>query len=173
MTENTKSSMASLAREIRELSQQSRISTFLSFIYTADIVNRYLDIELAKLPTRGTGFNILHHLILRGGTMTPTDISKRVFRSRQSVTKTIDTLEKQGLVKREPIGDDRRNRKVSITREGVDFIKRTSAEGRQRVSSDVLHSLDQKQLEELSATLRKIRHHVITLIGDSQHQQDQ
>jgi len=172
VTENIKDSMESLANEIRSLAQQMRVSVFLSMIYTADVVNRYLDIALIELPASRTGFNILHNLILRGGTMTPTDISKRIFRSRQGVTKTIDTLEKQGLVKREPIGEDRRTRKVSITREGVKLIKKTSSEGRERISRDILQPLNETQIEDLGTSLRQIRKHVLSLISDYQIQQD-
>ena len=56
----------SMADEIREQAAQLRILTFLSFIYTADVVNRYLDIEVARYPVSRTGFSILHNLVLHG-----------------------------------------------------------------------------------------------------------
>lgn len=172
MTESVQNSIEPLALEIRTVAQQMRVSAFLSFIYTADIVNRYLEIELAKQPISRIGFNVLHDLILHGGTMTPTDISKRVFRSRQSVTKTVDTLEKLGLVKREPIGKDRRIRKVSITRKGIELVKSNSAQEQKRISHELFLPLERKQVEELSIALRQVRKQTLTLIHNSQSQQN-
>ena len=164
MTESFGDSIESMAADIRAQARQLRVDTFLSLIYTTDIVNRYLDIQIAKLPVSRTGFSVLHNLILRGGSMTPTDISKRVFRSKHAVTRIVDTLEKQGLVKRDPIGEDRRVRRVSITRKGLEIVKRSLAEGRQQISHEVFTPLDQKQVEELNTTLRQIRKHVLTRI---------
>ena len=172
MTEKIEDSMESLALEIRTLAQQMRVSAFLSFIYTADVVNRYLDMQINNLPASRTGFSVLHNLILHGGTMTPTAISKRVFRSRQSVTKTIDTLVKQRLVRREPIREDRRNRKVSITEKGVELVKRSSAEGQERISRTIFHPMEENQIREFDSLLRQIRKHVLTLVSDNQEQQD-
>ena len=42
--------LQSMAEEIREQAAQLRILTFLSFIQTADVVNRYMDIEVARYP---------------------------------------------------------------------------------------------------------------------------
>ena len=172
MAESFGNSIETMATDIRAQARHLRVDTFLQFIYTADIVNRYLDIQLTKLPASRTGFNVLHNLILHGGSMTPTAISKRVFRSKHAVTRIIDTLEKQGFLKREPIGEDRRIRKVSITRKGLNFIRRTSSEGRQRVSHEVFSTLDQKQVEELNTTLRQVRKHVIARIPNSQTRSD-
>jgi len=161
MTKSFGDSIDSMAADIRAQARQLRVDTFLSFIYTADVVNRYLDIQLTQLPTGRTGFNVLHNLILHGGSMTPTDISKRIFRSKHAVTRIIDTLEKQGLVQREPIGDDRRMRRVSISRKGLELVQKASTEGRQRISHEVLKPLEQQKVEELKTMLREIRTHLL------------
>ena len=169
-TDNIEDSLESLAEGIRTLAQQMRVSAFLSLIYTADVVNRYLDIQLTSLPASRTGFSVLHNLILRGGSMTPTEISQRIFRSRHAVTKTIDTLEKQGLVRRKPIEEDRRIRRVSITKKGVELVKERSAEGQERMSRAIFNPLEEKQIEEFDRMLRQIRKHLLALISDSQTQ---
>jgi DNA-binding MarR family transcriptional regulator len=55
--------------------------------------------------------------------MTPTEIAKRVFRSKHAVTRAIDVLEKDGLVRRGTVRGDRRIRKVNITRKGLELIQ--------------------------------------------------
>ena len=157
--------LQSMADEIREQAAQLRILTFLSFIYTADVVNRYLDIELARYPVGRTGFSVLHSLVLHGGTMTPTKLSDRIFRSKHAVTRVVDKLEKLGFVKRGNIGSDRRVRKVSITKEGLAFVKESQAAGQQRVGHILLHPLDQKQIETLRTNMKQIREHALKLIA--------
>jgi len=159
--------LQSMADEIREQAAQLRVLTLLSFIYTADVVNRYLDIEVARYPVSRTGFSILHNLVLHGGKMTPTNLSKRVFRSKHAVTRVVDNLEKLGFVKRSAIGGDRRVREVSITKEGLAFLKEASAAGQERMGHVLLRPLDQKQIEDLRTTMKQIREHVLNLIENA------
>ena len=159
----------SMADEIREQAAQLRVLTFLSFIYTSDVVNRYLDIEVARYPVGRTGFSVLHNLVLHGGTMTPTSLSQRVFRSKHAVTRVVDKLESLGFVKRDAIGADRRVRKVSITKEGLSFVKKSQAAGQQRMGHILLSSLDRKQIESLGEMMKKIREHALTLINNSKN----
>jgi DNA-binding MarR family transcriptional regulator len=158
--------LQSMADEIREQAAQLRVLTLLSFIYTADVVNRYLDIEVARYPVGRTGFSVLHNLVLHGGTMTPTSLSQRVFRSKHAVTRVVDKLETLGFVKRDAIGADRRVRKVSITKEGLSFVKKSQATGQQRMGHVLLSSLDRKQIESLGDMMKKIREHALTLIDN-------
>ena len=159
----------SMADEIREQAAQLRVLTLLSFIYTSDVVNRYLDIEVARYPVGRTGFSVLHNLVLHGGTMTPTSLSQRVFRSKHAVTRVVDKLENLGYVKRDAIGTDRRVRKVSITKEGLDFVKKSQATGQQRVGHVLLSPLDRKQIESLRKMMKKIREHTLTLINSAKN----
>ena len=159
----------SMADEIREQAAQLRVLTLLSFIYTSDVVNRYLDIEVARYPVGRTGFSVLHNLVLHGGTMTPTNLSQRVFRSKHAVTRVVDKLETLGFVKRDAIGADRRVRKVSITKEGLTFVKKSQATGQQRMGHVLLSSLDRKQIESLGEMMKKIREHALTLINNTKN----
>jgi DNA-binding MarR family transcriptional regulator len=157
-----------MAEEIREQAAQLRVLNFLSFIQTADVVNRYLDIEVARYPVGRTGFSVLHNLVLHGGTMKPTNLSERIFRSKHAITRVVDNLEKLGFVKRDAIGSDRRVRKVSITKEGLAFVKESQAAGQQRIGHVLLDPLDQKQIEALGTMMKQIREHALRLIADAQ-----
>ena len=168
MSKVSNDELQTMADEIREQAAQLRVLTFLSFIYTADVVNRYLDIELARYPIGRTGFSVLHHLVLHGGTMMPTKLSERVFRSKHAVTRVVDKLEELGFVKRGAIGGDRRVRKVSITKEGLAFVKESQAAGQQRMGHLLLRHLNQKQIEALGMMMKHIREHTLSLIADAQ-----
>lgn len=166
---NSDNGLQELAAEIRAQAYTLRMDTFLSFIYTADVMNRYLDLEFAaRLQSSRTGFSVLHFLVLNGGRMKPTDISKRIFRSKHTVTTVIDTLEKQGMVKREPIGKDRRSREVSITKKGVEFVKEHASATSRRICSTVFSNLEKEQIEQLNVTLKKLRKHLIILVQEEE-----
>lgn len=162
--------LKSMADEIREQAAQLRELTFLSFIYTAEVISRYLDIELARYPIGRTGFSVLHNLVLHGGTMTPTALSERIFRSKHAITRVVDNLEKLGFVRREAIGTDRRVRKVSITKEGLDFVKKSRAAGQQRLGHILLHPMNQEQIESLRVMMKLVREHALELIKVAQNE---
>jgi DNA-binding MarR family transcriptional regulator len=155
-----------LATEIREQAGELQGEIFLSFSYTADVFNRYLDVLLTKRDSSRTRFGILHNLITHGGSMTPTEIAKRVFRSKHAVTRAIDVLEKDGLVRRGTVRGDRRLRKVSITRKGLRLIA-TNVDDRREISRQAMSCLNQRQSEELKVILERLRKRLLSLIYDS------
>ncbi len=172
MNNQFKEDIESMAIEIRAQARNMKVDTFLAYLYTSDVINKYLDMVLADKTVSRAGFNILHNLILNDGTMTPTQISKKTFRSKYSVTSVIDTLEKQGLVKRLPIGEDRRNRKVNITRKGLDVVEKATIDSRMRISQDIFHTIDGKRLEELNGILKDVRKRVLGLMDKLRQSKD-
>ena len=166
MDNRFKENIESMAKEIRAQAQNMKVDTFLSYLYTADIINRYLYMVLGDEQVSRAGFTILHFLILNDGSLLPTEISKKALRSKYSVTRAIDTLEKQKFVKRLPIGEDRRNRRVIITRKGLEIVRNATIDSRERFSHDIFHFLGEEKLEELNSTLKLLRKHVLQLIDD-------
>jgi len=92
-----------------------------------------------------------------------------MFRAKHAITRVVDNLEKLGFVKREAIGNDRRVREVSITKEGLAFIKKAQAAGQQRLGHILLNPLDRKQIESLGDMMKKIREHALTLINNAKN----
>lgn len=91
--------------------------------------------------------------------MTPTNLSKAVFRSKYTITRIVDKLERDGFVMREPEDTDRRVKKVTITRKGIDFIKKTVA-ARQTLSHEATSCLNQEQIAALRSILTQLRRHL-------------
>ncbi len=96
MAHQDKSLIKAMARQLRAQTRNARVKVFLSYLYTSDIVNKFLDNELVHEKVTRAGFSVLHLLILNGGSMIPTTISKKTARSKYSVTRVVDTLEKTG-----------------------------------------------------------------------------
>ena len=164
MDNNIKDNIRSMARDIRTQAQTMKVDTFLSFVYTSEIIDKYLHILLADQQVSQAGFTILHHLILNNGTMLPTEISKKALRSKYAITRAIDTLEKQDLVQRQIVGKDRRTRRINITRKGLNVVKSATINSRERISQDIFQAFDQKQILELNTMLKSLRQHVLSLI---------
>ena len=166
MDHKFKENIDSTANEIREQSRNLKVDTFLSYLYTSDIINRYLDLARPDRKISRAGFNVLHNLILNDGSMIPTNISKKTFRSKYSVTRVIDTLEKEGLVKRMPVGKDRRTRRIDITKKGLQVVEDATIDSRGKLSQDIFSIMDEGRLVEFNDDLKKIRRHVLSLINE-------
>jgi len=168
MTKTFQQMVESLAGDIKTQASDLKFNSLVSFTRAADIVSRYLDIELRKYgTTKKTNFNILHTLITHGGIMTPTELSRRVFRSKHAITRAVDSLEKEGLVAREGIGSDRRTRMIAITEKGLNLVKQAMPY-RQDVSRRAMSCLNEQEAYEFNTILRRFGKHILNLIeGDT------
>ena len=149
----------SLGEEIKAQANDLKDDNLRSLILTADIIEQYVDTMLRRDKFNRIEMYILHTLIIHGGGMNPSEIARRVFRSPHAITRAVDKLEQKGRVRREPIGEDRRTRKVSITQEGLRAV-RQSLPRREQVSSGVMSCLNQAQMEQLSIILQALRKHL-------------
>jgi DNA-binding MarR family transcriptional regulator len=106
-------SMEKIRKEIFDM-HLSRILVF------SDMINRYLQIkfkgESTWLRVHATLF-----LITRGGKLTPSQLADIMLRSRNSVTKLIEGLEKDGFVKRTHSTEDRRIVYIEVSPAGLEF----------------------------------------------------
>lgn len=166
MTRSFEDRVEYLANDIRAQANDLRVDNFLSFIYTAEIVDKYVDSVLRKYGANRTWMNILHILITHGGTMTPTELSRRVFRSKHAITRAVDSLEQEGLVRREGIGEDRRVRKVSITAKGLDVVKKTMP-NRRDLGLRSMSCFGEEEAQTFGAALRRLRKHILSLMENS------
>ncbi len=154
-----------LANDLNEQAADIKEDGFASFIYTADIVNDYLEDELRKDRINRTKLNILHNLTTHGGNMMPSELSRKVLRSKHAITSAIDSLIFEGLVKREGDDKDRRIRRVALTSKGVHFVKRFMPL-RRKFTSQVMSCLDEDESRAFADYLKRIRQHVLSLIDE-------
>jgi DNA-binding MarR family transcriptional regulator len=158
-----KKKIDSLHKSIDKLSKDIRSDTFLSLIYTADVVHRYINY---KLDSRITGFGILNALVNNGGSLTPTKLSKLTFRSKFNITRVVDTLEKDGMIVRDPDKTDRRSLKIIITEKGLDYVQK-SLPMRQRMADEVTSCITNKQMDVLKKLLYTLRRHMLKILSES------
>ena len=154
-----------LAKRLRVQANDLKFDNFLSFVYTSEIVNRYLDTELRKFGINRTQMSILHILIARGGTLTPTELSRRITRSKHATTKAVDSLEELGLTRSAKTKSDRRLRRVAVTEKGLDLVEKTMSL-RHKIGSQAMQCLDNQEAEVFQDILRRFRKHVVQLMGE-------
>jgi DNA-binding MarR family transcriptional regulator len=150
--------------EVSKRTDKTPLGTLLSVLMSFEVLARYLEIELKHYEASLIRFNIMSALFTNGGEMTPSEIAERVFREKNSVTAVINTMEKQGVVRREPSADDRRSVKVVITDKGWKEVNKLSPIV-QEMSRDVLACMDKKQVEELVTCMRTIRESLLPRIA--------
>jgi DNA-binding MarR family transcriptional regulator len=145
-------------REVKGLLNQIKATDFWRCVQFADALIRYLEITMKQdsVVSRLQG-SALYFLLLSGGESTPTRLANRMLRSKHSVTKIIDSLEKEGLVVRDFTNKDRRVTSVRLTAAGLEHLRKRFAKGNER-ARHVMDSLDkkeQKRLVELTERMRK------------------
>jgi DNA-binding MarR family transcriptional regulator len=142
------------------------LGTLLSILMSFEVLARYLEVELRRYEASLIRFNIMSTLFKNGGEMTPSEISESVFREKNSITAVIYTMERQGVVRREPSSNDRRSVKVVITDKGWKEANRLSPIA-QELSREVLSCMDKEKVEELVETMRTLRESLLPRITKS------
>jgi DNA-binding MarR family transcriptional regulator len=149
--------------EIEKVNTQIRSMQIPRIIAFADVVNRYTQ-KILKNKVSWLRTSALIFLITRGGTLTPGQLARIMLRSNYSITKLIDGLEKDRLVKRYPDGKDRRSIKVKVTSEGLNYVI-SNLSNIVEAEHELEYWLNDDERENLAAIIRKLRDKLIEKIS--------
>jgi len=153
-----------IVREIsKKATDKTPLGTLLSIMMSYEVLARYLEVQLKHHEVSLIRFNIMSTLFKNGGEMTPSEIAESVFREKNSVTAVINTMERQGVVRREPSPDDRRSVKVVITEKGWQEANRLNPIA-QELSREALSCMDKEQVENLVSMMRTLRESLMSKI---------
>ena len=152
-----------IVSEVSKRTDKTPLGTLLSVLMSFEVLARYLEVELRRYDATLIRFNIMSTLFKNGGEMTPSEIGESVFREKNSITAAINTMEKQGVVRREPSADDRRSVKVVITDKGWKEANQLTPIA-QELSREVLSCIDKEQVEVLVGIMRTIRESLLPRI---------
>jgi DNA-binding MarR family transcriptional regulator len=97
-----------------------------------------------------------------GGPRTPAELADAAGVTRATMTGLIDTLERDGFVKREPDPDDRRMMSVRLTAKGERFLN-DFLPGHFKVIAEVMSPLSETERKTLVRLLGKLQQHIATL----------
>jgi DNA-binding MarR family transcriptional regulator len=129
-----------------------------------DVLNRYLEIEMAKADTSPIRFAVMNALVTRGGNMIPKDISKLIYRTPRTITSMLDTLEREGMIRREPNALDRRSIVINVTDKGWKRVAKIIPSV-DDVSEKALAVLSEEEMEVLYNILTKLRRYLMDEIN--------
>ena len=150
--------------EVTRRTDKTPLGTLLSILMSFEVLARYLEIELRRYDATLIRFHIMSTLFKNGGEMTPSGIAESVFREKNSITAVINTLERQGVVRRVPSTDDRRSVKVVITDKGWKEANQLNPVA-QELSREALSCIDKEQIEALLDIMRTVRESLLPKIA--------
>ena len=119
----------------------------------ASLLDRELDTAFADYGLAGCDFDVLATLRRSGAPyrLTPTELSRSTMVTTGGMTKRLDRLEANGLIRRDPDPSDRRGKLIALTDEGRELIDR-AVEGHLANEERLLACLsppDRKRLADL------------------------
>ena len=143
-----------------------QVDTFIAFLRVADILDKYLETQLANYPLSRTEYLIMTYLKLNGGRMRPTDLSKCVFRAKHTISILVNSLEKKDLIRREIDSKDRRSLQVSLTTQGWDLIERIW-QARRDIAHRAMSCFTQQQIKRIKEELNILREHLSNRVSSN------
>ena len=159
MTKESSKSLEFLAEDIKAIGNNIRFNLAIQLHNTTVLVDKYLISQTRKYGKKRSRMETLITLTIHGGILRPSDISKLLFRSKQTVTHIINSLEKERLVKRELLGKDRRTRRVIITKKGLSVVKE-SLPATLEIFNSAMPELDKEEIQTFTGFLRRVRKHL-------------
>lgn len=118
---------------------------------------RRLETDLRAKTGLGLGdFDVLAQLADAGGAARMTDLADRVFSSRSGLTRRIDRLVDEGLVRRADSDADGRAVVVELTKAGIARVTETVPVHLRQVSELFMSRLNDPELTVLESALNKV-----------------
>ncbi len=166
VTKRKQNDLENLARELNSLSNEIKQDTFFSLINITYVVHKFLTVKSKIAMPNVTRYRVLDALVMNNGSLTPTALSKMVYRSKCAITRVVDRLEKDGLVKMEKRSSlsDKRFKKVFITQKGIGFMQASMPE-RGQIAKDAMSFLSPDDMYALGKMLRRLRKHLLDQIS--------
>jgi DNA-binding MarR family transcriptional regulator len=152
--------------EIEKINNQIRSTQFPRIMAFADVVTRYTEIVLKTREDQMSWLrsSALRFIITRGGKLTPSQLAAIMLRSNYSITRLIDGLEQDGLVKRFRNKQDGRSFEVMVTRKGMDYVIERLKDS-EIAENEIKSCLDEDELHNLAVIIRKLRDKLIEKVS--------
>jgi DNA-binding MarR family transcriptional regulator len=119
------------------------------------LIQRELERVFAQHGLAGGDFDVLATLRRSGEPLTPGELSRSMMVTTGGMTKLLDRLEAQGLIRREANPRDRRGRLIVLTHDGRALIDR-AVEAHLQNEQRLLADLSESEREDLAALLREL-----------------
>jgi DNA-binding MarR family transcriptional regulator len=102
------------------------------------------------------GFAVLNHLAHHGAPPTPVDLAQAFQLTKGAITNTLQRLERQGLVQLTPDGADGRKKRIALTAEGAQTLRRAHSAVRPQLEG-IRAAFDAAEFAAALALLERVR----------------
>jgi DNA-binding MarR family transcriptional regulator len=149
---------ALLARLVADASPRpGALDAWRSLLQAHATLMRRLDIDLARETGLSLGdFDVLGQLANAGGELRMSELAARTLRSRSGMTRRVDRLVEEGLVRRTNAEADARGVVVALTNAGIARLAETAPVHLRGVVELFVSQLSEKELAALKAALDKV-----------------
>ena len=142
------------------LPDQRGLGAWQSLLRAHASLMRELSTDLAMRTRLPLGdFDVLAQLARAGGELRMTDLASRVFSSRSAVSRRIDRLVEEGLVRRTSSDSDGRGVVIALTEAGLARLVEAVPVHLDGVSKLFIGQLDDEELSVLERALDKVSLH--------------
>jgi MarR family transcriptional regulator, organic hydroperoxide resistance regulator len=152
-----------ISEETKKIGDQVREGNFWLVSSFADTVSRYCEITMKTDDISPLHSIAMWHLVCAGGISTPTRLAETMFRSKHSVTKIVDNLEKEGLIVRDFSNRDRRVTQIRLTPRGLQYLK-SNQETATQYAEQVMNCLDASQQKTLVDLMQIIKNRMTDIL---------
>ena len=137
---------------------QRGVTAWRAFLQAHASLMRDLATDLAaKTGMTLNDFDVLAQLALAGGELRMTDLAARAFSSRSGMTRRIDRLAGEGMVRRGSADADGRGVLIGLTDAGLQRLSEAVPVHLRRVSELFIDRLDDEELAVLDRTLNRVK----------------
>jgi DNA-binding MarR family transcriptional regulator len=145
-------------RLVREaLPDQRGLAAWQSLLKAHASLMRELATDLAMRARLPLGdFDVLAQLARAGGELRMTELASRTFSSRSAMTRRVDRLVEEGLVRRTESASDGRGVVIAATETGLSRLATAVPIHVQGISKLFIDQLDDEELEVLERALNKV-----------------
>jgi DNA-binding MarR family transcriptional regulator len=149
---------ALLSRIVEEaLPSRSGLEAWRALLQAHATLLRRLELELSETTGLALAdFDVLAQLALAGGELRMTDLANRALISRSGMTRRVNRLFDQGLVRRANVDNDARGVVVALTDQGVARLSETAPVHVRGVAELFVSQLDERELVALKSALDKV-----------------
>ena len=163
-----KEELTSLSREIQSLSREMQNDALFSVLTLSRIITYQYRKTEKENDLSQVKIEILETLVLNDGCLTSTLIGKEVFRTKYTISRTIQQLEKDGLVLMEqrPTEEDKRFKRVHITTKGIDLV-RSQLPQRVSFARELSALLTPEEVSMLNSLCRKFITQLLNKMGNN------
>lgn len=142
-----------------ETSARSDSRCLFDLVRTEGLITAELGRPLRAHGLSPSSLDVLRVLDSTPQSMCPHEIGERLLITRGAVTALIDSLERQGLVRRAPHPEDRRMILVSVTERGRSLLDEVGP-GQSVRQDEILAGLEPAEREQLGRLIAKLRAHL-------------